>query len=152
MARGGKPFAACKRDGVSARIADGAFVHVHYPTVSKLARAFAPDFRVKSIKGIGIAVPPSYVEPWAQRHPRLLELLRTTDSVLGRFPGIRLLGDQCWCDLQREHSTLWTTERDEHSRFHFGSSVIRLYLADHQIRFAAGSRHLSRTTSATAAA
>ena len=70
-----KAFRRLHRDGVTATIADGAFVRVHYPSVRLLARTFAPEFRLKSVKGIGVAVPPSYLEPWAQRHPRLLRTL-----------------------------------------------------------------------------
>ena len=99
---GRKAFRRLRREGVSARLADGVFVHVHYPSVSKVTRSFAPGFKVKSIKGVGIAVPPSYVEPWAGRHPRLLNLFEHTDSVLGHFPGLRLLGDHILVQLQRE--------------------------------------------------
>src|SRR4029077_1142417 len=90
------------RDGVTARIADGAFVHVHYPTVRTLASAFAPEFRLESVNGIGVAVPPSYLEPWAQRHPSLLQLCERADSLIGRCPGIRLLGDHVLVRLRRE--------------------------------------------------
>jgi cyclopropane fatty-acyl-phospholipid synthase-like methyltransferase len=108
---GRKAFRRLQRDGVPARLADGAFVHVHYPSVSKLTRSFAPAFKVKSIKGIGIAVPPSYVEPWARRHPGLLNFFERTDSVLGRFPGLRLLGDHVLVRLQREIHDVETAAR-----------------------------------------
>jgi len=91
-------------DGVSARVADGAFVRVRYPSVRILSRAFAPEFRLKSVQGIGVAVPPSYLEPWARRHPRLLQLCRQFDACLGCCPGIRSLGDHVLVQLQREQT------------------------------------------------
>ena len=94
-------FRRLHRDGVTAKLADGAFVKVRYPSVSLLSRTFAPEFRLKAVKGIGIAVPPSYVEPWARRHPRLLKLCERADSVMGRVPGIRLLADHVLVRLQR---------------------------------------------------
>lgn len=97
-----KAFRRLHQDGISARIADGAFVQVHYPSARALARAFAPEFRLKSVKGIGVAVPPSYLEPWAQRHPRWLQLCEQADSWMGRCPGIRALGDHLLVRLQRE--------------------------------------------------
>jgi ubiquinone/menaquinone biosynthesis C-methylase UbiE len=100
-----KAFRRLKREGVSARLADGALVQVHYPSVNELAREFAPAFKLISIKGIGISVPPSYVEPWARRHPHLLNFFEHTDSLLGRFPGFRSLGDHVLVRLQRETET-----------------------------------------------
>ena len=97
-----KAFRRLNREGVAARIADGAFVRVHYPSVTLLARTFAPAFRLMSIKGIGVAVPPSYLESWAQRHPRLLQLCEQADSLLGRCPGVRILADHVLVRLQRE--------------------------------------------------
>jgi ubiquinone/menaquinone biosynthesis C-methylase UbiE len=97
-----KAFRRQSREGVTARIADGAFLQVHYPSVKLLANTFAPEFRLRSIKGIGVAVPPSYLEPWAQRHPRLLELCEQFDSWTSRCPGIRSLGDHVLVRLERE--------------------------------------------------
>ncbi|MGA2346686.1 MAG: class I SAM-dependent methyltransferase [Candidatus Sulfotelmatobacter sp.] len=97
-----KAFRRFNSGAVSARIADGSFVHVRYPSVGFLSRAFAPEFRVKSVRGIGIAVPPSYLEPWARRHPRLLQLCGRFDACFGRCPGIRSLGDHVLVHLQRE--------------------------------------------------
>ena len=107
LARGNhdKAFRRLNRDGVTARIADRAFVRVHYPTVRLVARTFAPEFRLKSFKGVGVAVPPSYLEPWAQRHPRLLHLCERADSYLARCPGIRALADHVLLRFQREDAT-----------------------------------------------
>ena len=99
-------FRRFKPEGVSARIADGAFIHVRYPSVRFLARTFAPEFQVKSVQGIGVAVPPSYLEPWARRHPHLLQLCEHLDSWLGRCPGIRSLGDHVLVRLQREQTAV----------------------------------------------
>jgi ubiquinone/menaquinone biosynthesis C-methylase UbiE len=101
-----KAFRRFKSEGISARIADGAFVHVRYPSVKFLARAFAPEFRVKSVQGIGVAIPPSYVESWARRHPHLLQLCERFDLWLARCPGIRTLGDHVLVRLQREPAAL----------------------------------------------
>ena len=95
LARGNKDkaFRRLQPGGITARIADGAFVRVHYPPVRLLARAFAPEFHLLSVKGIGVAVPPSYLEDLAQSHPRLLQLCARADSHIGRCPGIRVLAD-----------------------------------------------------------
>jgi ubiquinone/menaquinone biosynthesis C-methylase UbiE len=97
-----KAFRRINRQPISAKIADGVFLQVHYPSLKSLASTFAPEFRLRSIKGIGVAVPPSYLEPWAQRHPHLLKLCEQLDSWTARCPGIRLLGDHVLVRLERE--------------------------------------------------
>ncbi|MGH9493417.1 MAG: class I SAM-dependent methyltransferase [Candidatus Sulfotelmatobacter sp.] len=96
-----KAFRRLHRDGVRAKIADGAFVHVHYPTVRQIARTFAPHFALKSVRGIGVAIPPSYVENWAQHHPKALTMCEKADSLLGQLPGVRMLADHILLRLQR---------------------------------------------------
>ena len=101
-----KAFRRSSRYGVNARIADGAFVWVHYPSVRTLARAFAPEFRLKFVKGIGVAVPPTYLESWAERHPRSFRFCERADSWLGRCPGVRTLGDHVLVGLRRENTSV----------------------------------------------
>lgn len=101
-----KAFRRLNREGVTARIADGALVQVHYPPVKFLARTFASEFQLQSFQGIGVSVPPSYLEHWAQRHPRLLQLCERADSGLGRAPGIRALADHVLLRFQRAPATL----------------------------------------------
>lgn len=97
-----KAFRRMSRHGVTARIADGAFVWAHYPSVKTVVSTFAPEFRLRFVKGVGVTVPPTYLEPWAQRHPRWLRLCQQADSWLGRCPGVRTLGDHVLVRLQRE--------------------------------------------------
>ena len=103
---GEKAFRRWRGQGVTARIADGIFVRVHYPRVRVLARTFAPEFRLRSFKGIGVAVPPSYLEHWAQRHPHLFELCQRSDACMGRGRGMRALADHVLLRFERERSTV----------------------------------------------
>ena len=103
-----KAFRRLKPGGVTAKLAQNAFVRVHYPSFKSIQRRFALEFRVRSVQGIGVAVPPSYCESWACRHPHLLELSSKLDSWLGRCPGICLLGDHLLVSLQRERTALPT--------------------------------------------
>jgi ubiquinone/menaquinone biosynthesis C-methylase UbiE len=96
-----KAFRRFHREGVDARLADGAVVHVFYPSVRSLTRTFAPEFRLKSVKGIGVSVPPSYLEPLALRFPRAFRLQKQFDSLLGECPGIRSLADHILVRFER---------------------------------------------------
>lgn len=100
----GKPRKAFRRlqnGPVAARIADGVSVDVHYPSVRALARTFAPEFRLRHWKGVGVAVPPSYLEFQAQRFPKLMGVLETADRYLGRFPLLRGLADHVLLTFER---------------------------------------------------
>lgn len=97
-----KAFRRFHRGGVLARLGDGPPVHVMYPSVRALTRAFAPHFRLRSVQGIGIFVPPTYCERWAQRLPRLLRLAEHADEVFGSCPGIRMLADHILLCFERK--------------------------------------------------
>lgn len=97
-----KAFRRLHRGGVVARLAGGAFVRVRYPLVESLTRTFAPEFRLQSFRGIGVAVPPSYVEDWISRFPRLFDFCSRADSVLGRCPGVRDFADHMLLRFERE--------------------------------------------------
>ncbi len=89
---------------VAGHVGRGARISVYYSSLRQLVRAFQPHFRLRSIKGIGVALPPSYLEPWVTRHPRLLRFAVSADRLLSRLPGIRVLADhillelECGCD------------------------------------------------------
>jgi ubiquinone/menaquinone biosynthesis C-methylase UbiE len=67
-------------------------IHVHYPTLRRLCTLFAP-FTLRSCTGIGIMVPPSYLEPWARKHPQLISALSRIDRALCNLPVFRIIGD-----------------------------------------------------------
>jgi SAM-dependent methyltransferase len=89
----GKATRRFRPGGVTVRIAGGAPLAVHYPSVGALRQAFASGFRLERQRGAGIAVPPSYVEKLAVRRPRLMACAAGIDPWLGRCPGLRSLAD-----------------------------------------------------------
>lgn len=64
-----------------------------YPAVGTLRRAFAPGFRLLRWKGVGLSVPPSYLEGHARRFPRAIRVLGRADLWLGHVPGLRVFAD-----------------------------------------------------------
>jgi ubiquinone/menaquinone biosynthesis C-methylase UbiE len=76
-------------------------VDVYYPTVRQLRKLFAPSFTLQSVTGIGVTVPPSYVESWIRKYPKLLSLLRLVDSAISTLPGIRVVGDHVLLRFER---------------------------------------------------
>jgi ubiquinone/menaquinone biosynthesis C-methylase UbiE len=96
-----KAFRRLRRGGVTARLADDAVVRVHYPSVRYISRMFHPEFRLESLRGIGISLPPSYVESWVASSPRWFDACVKADSVLGRCPGLRVLADHILLRFER---------------------------------------------------
>ncbi|MGH9455813.1 MAG: class I SAM-dependent methyltransferase [Terriglobia bacterium] len=82
-----------RAEGMTTEIASGVTVRVHYPSVAEMERTFRPHFQLKEWKGVGVAVPPSYMEPWAKRFPQILRILAIADRFLARCPGIRATAD-----------------------------------------------------------
>jgi ubiquinone/menaquinone biosynthesis C-methylase UbiE len=89
------------RAGVEARLGGNAVIKVHYPSVRSIQRVFAPEIRLRAIRGIGIAVPPSYLEAWASQFPSILRPVANADLVLGRCPGIRMFADHVLLRFER---------------------------------------------------
>jgi SAM-dependent methyltransferase len=96
-----KAFRRFRGKGVVANLAPGQSVFVRYPSVRSLCRDFAAHFRLVGWKGAGIAVPPSYLEPWAERFARLFKLAAKIDPFLGQCPGFRALADHVVVILER---------------------------------------------------
>jgi ubiquinone/menaquinone biosynthesis C-methylase UbiE len=76
-------------------------VNVYYPTVRELKRVFFPWFRLRSCRGIGVMVPPSYLEKIMCRWPRLLGCLRAMDERIAHWPVVRVLGDHMLLHFER---------------------------------------------------
>jgi len=72
-----KAFRRLRRDGVAWR-----GLTIRYPSIGAARRAFAPMFTLQRVSAIGALLPPSYVEPWAARHPRVLAWLNRIERRL----------------------------------------------------------------------
>jgi SAM-dependent methyltransferase len=94
-----KAFRRC--GGTAEATLGGNSFPVYYPTLRSLRQSLRPMFRLRSITGIGITVPPSYLEPWAHRNPAALCFCEAVDRLLCEWPGIRVLGDHMMLHLER---------------------------------------------------
>lgn len=97
----GDPRAAIRRftrGPTPARIGTEHFT-VWYPTPWQVARALSPFFELRSIRGVGIFVPPSAAEPWISRFPRVVKVLEGIDRLLSR--PLALLGDHVLLHFER---------------------------------------------------
>jgi ubiquinone/menaquinone biosynthesis C-methylase UbiE len=94
-----KAFRRCK--GYSEATLDGVPFTVYYPTVRQIKQYFAPAFRLSSCIGIGVTVPPSYLESWARRYPTIFSLLRRLEGFVAAAPVLRCLGDHVLLSFEK---------------------------------------------------
>lgn len=99
--RSGAAFRRLRRGPAPARVAGETF-SVTYPSPRALAREFAPFFRLRGARGIGVFVPPSSAEPWISSHPRLLGAGEALDRLASR--PLALLADHILLDFERTGS------------------------------------------------
>ena len=78
---------------------------VQHLSVKELSRLFAPSFRLLRWKGVGIAVPPSYLEPWARHVPRVVQSLANLDRAIERIPGLRGMADCTVLEFENQQLT-----------------------------------------------
>ncbi len=74
---------------------------VHCYSRREITHAFAPDFRLRRWKGVGVFLPPSYMDHWARRFPRATSALDKADRLLGRVPIFRSMADFVLLEFER---------------------------------------------------
>jgi ubiquinone/menaquinone biosynthesis C-methylase UbiE len=96
-----KAFRRIGRGKIIARLAPGAAVRVHYPSVKSVIRLLSPEFHLKAWKGIGITIPPSYLESIVNRYPWCVRWMMRADSLLENAPIARGLADHVLLIFER---------------------------------------------------
>jgi ubiquinone/menaquinone biosynthesis C-methylase UbiE len=91
----GKPGKAFRRFRAvaPANLGEGKTIPVYRHSVRSLKSAFAPYFHFRGRKGVGISVPPSYVENIANRFPRGMAGARALDRLISAWPFFRSVAD-----------------------------------------------------------
>ena len=94
----GRPRKAFRRlfapkGGIESSLRSACPFRVFYPSISMLAGAFHEGFYLRSVRSIGVLVPPSYMEGWAVKRRRLVKRLSVWDQRLSQWPVLRATGD-----------------------------------------------------------
>ncbi len=97
----GRPTRAFARVRDNGELFEAGDLKIQRPSVQQMARLFVPDFELRSWRGVGIAVPPSYMEQWARRFPKVTQLLARADNWIDRLPLFRNLGDCVLLEFSR---------------------------------------------------
>ena len=81
-----------RKTNVTATVSSSREFDVFYHSAREIEGALG-DFRLIGDQGLGIFVPPSYLEPWAERFPRTANVFAAIDRVVSRWPLFRSIGD-----------------------------------------------------------
>lgn len=76
-------------------------VRVHYPSLRVVRGAFAAAFRVRTVVGIGVLLPPPLAEEWAARHPRWISGLARLERLVEAIPPFPRIADHYVIELVR---------------------------------------------------
>jgi ubiquinone/menaquinone biosynthesis C-methylase UbiE len=76
-------------------------LEIQYPNVRQMRRSFAPYFKLRRLKGIGVTVPPSYLEHLARRFPDVLRGLAAIDCLVSSRRVFRVIGDHVLLGFER---------------------------------------------------
>jgi SAM-dependent methyltransferase len=72
----------------------GRTVWTKYYRPAEVARTFASaGFEPLTLRSLGLLTPPPYLEGFAARHPRFLQLLESLEDRVAHVPGLRQWGD-----------------------------------------------------------
>jgi ubiquinone/menaquinone biosynthesis C-methylase UbiE len=80
---------------------DGMAIPVWYPTIRHLRRTFAPWFQLRSIRAVGLFVPPSYLESQVRGRSNVIAFLEKMDNLLAGLPLLRCVGDHVLLNFER---------------------------------------------------
>jgi len=93
-------FRRLRREGVDARLGEGV-VHTWYPSIASVQRTFAPAFDLRRAIGLGVFLPPSYLEPVVAQRPRLFQLLARLEHALSKIFPFSRIADHILLEFER---------------------------------------------------
>jgi SAM-dependent methyltransferase len=93
-------FRRLRRDGVDANLGAGT-LRVWYPSIHALRQVFTPHFQLKRVIGLGVGLPPSYLEPVIAKRPKLFRWLQRCDQALREHWPFSHLADHVILEFER---------------------------------------------------
>ncbi len=79
----------------------GESLDIHYPTIRRLTRDFAPHFRRAFVMPLGVALPPTDAYGAVERRPGWLRRLMAVERRVERARWLALLADHYWIEFER---------------------------------------------------
>jgi ubiquinone/menaquinone biosynthesis C-methylase UbiE len=76
-------------------------IRVWYPSIRSLRKTFEPQFKLERIIGLGIFLPPSYLERSLAWHPKWFRWLNRLEQKFNRYFPLNRLGDHVILEFDR---------------------------------------------------
>jgi ubiquinone/menaquinone biosynthesis C-methylase UbiE len=97
----GKSFRRIGKDGVSAPLSGGTKIEVWYPTPEQMISEFAPFFVPVRLQGVGVFLPPTYLNHLVESFTGLFERMYWLEKKLAKASPWKRLNDHFILELQR---------------------------------------------------
>lgn len=81
---------------------EGTYFSCYYYNPSYVIKALEKEFKLLSLRGVFITVPPEFYQNFVERYPKLFAFLRKIDSVIGRFFPFNYCCDHFMITLQKK--------------------------------------------------
>jgi ubiquinone/menaquinone biosynthesis C-methylase UbiE len=94
----GEAFRRFRRDGVDVRLGEHA-VRTYYKSAGGYGRLFSSCFHVDRLQGLGILVPPPYLQGLARRFPRFFGMTVRAETALAHRRPFCLAGDHTLIEM-----------------------------------------------------
>ncbi|HXP48824.1 MAG TPA: class I SAM-dependent methyltransferase [Bacteroidia bacterium] len=85
-------FRRLKKGGVRSHL-EGKYFNTYYYSPAQVRKMFGEKYSVVSIKGLGIFVPPPYLDTFPVKHPRIYKALQGIDKGISTIPPFRSFAD-----------------------------------------------------------
>jgi ubiquinone/menaquinone biosynthesis C-methylase UbiE len=89
------------REAVQVKI-EGALCNTWYYSPPEMEELLAEYFSVKALRPIGFFIPPSYLNPFFQRHPFLFSILKKMENLVTRISWLSDYSDHFLIHLQKK--------------------------------------------------
>ena len=81
---------------------EGVHFLTYYYSPSYIRKAFGPEYHQLSCRGLGITIPPPYLETFPSRYPRLFRGLIRIEEKICHTPPFRSMGDHFILSMQKK--------------------------------------------------
>lgn len=93
-------FRRLKKDGTESHL-NGVYFKTYYYSPEKIIKQFGSNYKLVSLRGLGITVPPPYLDKHMIKHPKIFRFLTSIEKyICQRFPFNRW-GDYSIISLQK---------------------------------------------------
>lgn len=93
-------FRRFQKTGVTVKFGDND-LHVWYPSVQDVKRSFENSFKLKQITGLGVFLPPTYLEKFIGKHQSLWTFLTLFEQKLAKLFPFKYFADHLIFEFER---------------------------------------------------